>query len=104
MGSRQSDPNTDQYLPISKQTVGGVAGAIVGSAIAGTVGAMVGGVAGTLMGNRAARGESLVSTRTLNSVRDAVTMLKKANFCNSQNGASLKQTRPKGAHRRRPFS
>ena len=70
MGSRRSNPNTDQYFPISKQTVGGVAGAIVGSAIAGTVGAVVGGVAGTLMGNRTARGESLVSTRTLNSVKD----------------------------------
>jgi uncharacterized protein YcfJ len=78
MATRKSNPNPEENLPISKQTAGGVAGAVVGSAVAGPVGAVVGAVAGTIMGNRAARGKSLVSTRTVKSVKGAAALRVKA--------------------------
>lgn len=67
----RSNRKRGENLPVSKQTAGGVAGAVVGSALAGPVGAVVGGVAGTLMGNRAAKGESLVPQDTVKSVKAA---------------------------------
>ena len=76
MATRKSNPNPEENLPISKQTAGGVAGAVVGSAVAGPVGAVVGAVAGTLMGNRAAKGKSLVSTQTVKSVKGAAAALR----------------------------
>ena len=48
----------------------------MGSAIAGPVGAVVGAVAGTVMGNRAAKGKSLVSPQTVKSVKGAAAGLK----------------------------
>ena len=76
MATRKSNPTPEENLPISKQTAGGVAGAVVGSAVAGPVGAIVGAVAGTMMGNRAAKGKSLVSTQTVQSVKGAAAALK----------------------------
>src|SRR4029453_1608910 len=76
MATKKSKAKPDENLPVSKQTAGGVAGAVVGSAIAGPVGAVVGAVAGTLMGNRAAKGKSLVSAQTVKSGKDVAAVLK----------------------------
>ena len=76
MATRKSNPTPEENLPISKQTAGGVAGAVVGSAVAGPLGAVVGAVAGTMMGNRAAKGKSLVSTQTVQSVKGAAAALR----------------------------
>lgn len=70
--------STKSDLPVSKQTAGGVAGAIIGSVVAGPVGAIAGAVAGTMMGNRAARGKTLVSAGTKESAKSAVETVKKS--------------------------
>jgi hypothetical protein len=42
---------------VSKQTAGGIGGAVIGGMIAGPVGAIAGGVAGALIGNASAEGK-----------------------------------------------
>ena len=42
---------------VTKQTAGGVGGAVLGAAVAGPVGAVIGGVAGTLIGDASAKGK-----------------------------------------------
>ena len=64
-------------MPVSKQTAGGVAGAVVGSVLAGPVGAVVGGIAGTMMGNRAAKGKTLVSSGTMKGAKNVVKAVEK---------------------------
>jgi hypothetical protein len=74
---KSSPKSVEINLPVSKQTAGGVTGAVIGSAIAGPVGAVVGAVAGTIMGNRSAKGKSLVPVGTMNTARKAVSALEK---------------------------
>lgn len=64
-------------LPVSKQTTGAVAGAVLGSVVAGPLGAAVGAVAGTIMGNRAARGELLITPSTRKTAKAAVKAIQK---------------------------
>jgi hypothetical protein len=45
---------------VSKQTFGGVSGAVVGGMVAGPVGAIIGGVAGALVGDASAKGKKPV--------------------------------------------
>ena len=68
---KTSNPKVEQNVPVSKQTAGGVTGAVIGGVIAGPVGAVIGGVAGAMMGNRAAEGKSLVSPGTVEAVKTA---------------------------------
>ena len=77
MKSRKSSQTPQSNLPVSKQTAGGVAGAVIGSAVGGPVGAVVGGIAGTMMGNRAAKGKSLVSSATVKTGKDAVAAVRR---------------------------
>ncbi len=72
MKKKSSTPAAEINLPVSKQTAGGVTGAIVGGAIAGPVGAVVGAVAGTMMGNRAAKGKTLVSSGVSDKAKEVV--------------------------------
>lgn len=53
---------------VSKQTAGGIAGAMVGGIVAGPVGAIVGGVAGAMVGNSSAAGERPIG-RTVDNIR-----------------------------------
>ncbi len=53
---------------VSKQTAGGIAGAMVGGVVAGPVGAVVGGVAGAMIGNASAAGKRPIE-RTVDNVR-----------------------------------
>ena len=55
---KTSNSKVEQNVPVSKQTAGGVTGAVIGGVIADPVGAVIGGVAGAMMGNRAAEGKS----------------------------------------------
>ena len=71
MKTKRSSPRSETNLPVSKQTAGGVTGAVVGSALAGPLGAVVGAVAGTIMGNRAAKGKTLVSAGTVRTAKKA---------------------------------
>jgi hypothetical protein len=61
---------------VTKQTVGGVAGAVVGGMIAGPLGAVVGGTAGALMGNRAAKGKPMIPPGTVRNLRKGAKALK----------------------------
>lgn len=49
-------------LPVSKQTAGGVTGAVLGGMVAGPVGAIVGGVAGAMVGEASAKGKQPMKT------------------------------------------
>jgi hypothetical protein len=44
-----------ERVPVTKQTAGGIAGAVLGGIVAGPVGAVVGGVAGAIVGNDTAK-------------------------------------------------
>src|SRR3954453_19379298 len=76
MKKKGSSPHPSSNLPVSKQTAGGVAGAIVGSVVAGPVGAVAGAIAGTMMGNRAAKGKTLISSGTMSTARTAAKAVK----------------------------
>lgn len=63
---REPDPGN---LPeVSKQTAGGIAGAMVGGVVAGPVGAVVGGVVGAMVGNASAQGKRPIG-KTVDNIR-----------------------------------
>ena len=63
---REPDPGN---LPeVSKQTAGGIAGAMVGGVVAGPVGAVVGGVVGAMVGNASAEGKRPIG-KTIDNIR-----------------------------------
>ena len=64
---QQQDANVP---PVSRQTAGGVTGAVIGGAIAGPVGAVLGGLAGVAMGDRSAQGKPLIPTSTVEAAKD----------------------------------
>jgi hypothetical protein len=57
---QQSSGDTGQNVPVSKQTAGGVTGAILGAAVAGPLGAIAGGVTGAMVGDASAKGKKPV--------------------------------------------
>jgi predicted lipid-binding transport protein (Tim44 family) len=64
---REPDPGN---LPeVSKQTAGGIAGAMIGGVVAGPLGAIAGGVAGALIGNASAEGKRPIG-RTVENIRE----------------------------------
>ena len=63
-------------VPVTKQTAGGVTGAVIGGVIAGPVGALIGGVAGAMMGNRAAKGKSLVPEGAVETAKSTASTVK----------------------------
>ena len=77
MKKKTTSQTAQSNLPVSKQTAGGVAGAVVGSVLGGPVGAVVGGIAGTMMGNRAAKGKTLVSSGTMKGAKNVVAAVEK---------------------------
>jgi hypothetical protein len=60
-------PN-EKNVPISKQTAGGVTGAILGAAVAGPLGAIAGGLTGAMVGDASARGKKPVK-RAIEGIR-----------------------------------
>src|ERR1700749_4882384 len=60
MNKNTKNPDVESNLPITKQTAGGVTGAVLGGMIAGPVGAIIGGVAGAMMGNRVEHGKPAI--------------------------------------------
>ena len=57
---QQSIGGDDTNLPVSKQTAGGVTGAVLGAAVAGPLGAIAGGVTGAIIGDESAKGKKPV--------------------------------------------
>lgn len=61
--------SSDTNLPeVSKQTAGGIAGAMVGGVVAGPLGAVVGGVVGAMVGNASAEGRRPIA-KTVENIR-----------------------------------
>jgi hypothetical protein len=50
----------EQNVPVSRQTAGGVTGAVLGAAVAGPLGAIAGGLTGALVGDASAKGKKPV--------------------------------------------
>jgi hypothetical protein len=48
---------TDKNVPVSKQTAGGVTGAVLGGVVAGPLGAIAGGLTGAMVGDASAKGK-----------------------------------------------
>jgi hypothetical protein len=65
--AKQSDKQ-DKNVPVSKQTAGGVTGAVLGAVVAGPVGALAGGVTGALVGDAAAKGRKPIK-RAVDAIR-----------------------------------
>ncbi len=61
--------DSDNLLPVSRGTAGGIAGAALGGIVAGPLGAVAAGVAGALVGNASAAGDRPVE-RTVEGVRE----------------------------------
>jgi predicted lipid-binding transport protein (Tim44 family) len=61
--------STNPNLPsVSKQTAGGVTGAVLGGIVGGPIGALVGGVAGAAVGNASAKGKEPIK-KTVEKIR-----------------------------------
>jgi hypothetical protein len=54
---QQTAGDTGQNVPVSKQTAGGVTGAVLGAAVAGPLGAIAGGLTGAMVGDASAKGK-----------------------------------------------
>ncbi len=57
---------------VSKQTAGGIGGAVIGGMVAGPIGAIAGGVAGAIIGNASAEGKRPIK-RAAASARENLT-------------------------------
>jgi hypothetical protein len=57
---QQTAGDTGQNVPVSKQTAGGVTGAVLGAAVAGPLGAIAGGLTGAMVGDASAKGKKPV--------------------------------------------
>lgn len=60
-----------ETVPVSKQTVGGVTGAILGAAVAGPFGAIAGGLTGAMVGDASAKGKKPMK-RTVDAIRSEI--------------------------------
>ena len=108
--SEEKATGRSKNLPeVSKQTAGGIGGAVLGGIVAGPVGAVVGGVAGALVGNASAEGEQPIK-KAAASVRESLRKrqpavkkiagpktAKKAAKKSTQRSAALKKTAKKKA-------
>ena len=59
-------------VPVSKQTAGGVTGAVLGAAVAGPIGAIAGGLTGAMVGDASAKGKKPMK-RAVEAVRSEIT-------------------------------
>jgi len=77
-GTSPSEDAASSNLPeVSKQTAGGVTGAVLGGVVAGPVGAIAGGVVGAMIGDASAAGKQPVK-KAVAAVRAKVPAVKKA--------------------------
>jgi hypothetical protein len=71
------DPSPSENLPtVSKQTAGGITGAVAGGVIGGPVGAVIGGVAGAVVGQSSAKGKKPIK-KMIDAVRARLGRAKK---------------------------
>ena len=62
---------SEKNVPVSKQTAGGVTGAILGGAVAGPLGAIAGGVTGAMVGDASAKGKKPMR-RAVDAIRSEI--------------------------------
>jgi hypothetical protein len=62
---------TEKNVPVSKQTAGGVTGAIIGGTVAGPLGAIAGGLTGAMVGDASAKGKRPVK-RAVDAIRSEI--------------------------------
>jgi hypothetical protein len=62
---------SETNVPVSRQTAGGVTGAILGAAVAGPLGAIAGGLTGAMVGDASAKGKKPVK-RAVAAIRSEV--------------------------------
>jgi hypothetical protein len=62
---------TEKNVPVSKQTAGGVTGAVLGAAVAGPFGAIAGGLTGAMVGDASAKGKRPVK-RAVDAIRSEI--------------------------------
>jgi hypothetical protein len=65
---KSKEKKSEKNVPISKQTAGGVTGAIFGAAVAGPLGAIAGGLTGAMVGDASAKGKKPVK-RAIEGIR-----------------------------------
>ena len=63
--------DTNKNVPVSKQTAGGVTGAVLGAAVAGPFGAIAGGLTGAMVGDASAKGKKPVQ-KAVEAIRSEV--------------------------------
>jgi hypothetical protein len=80
-------------VPVSKQTAGGVTGAVLGGIVAGPVGALAGGAVGAMVGDASAKGKKPVK-RAAEAIRDEITS-GRAKAALKKVGQRIKALRPK---------
>jgi hypothetical protein len=69
--SADATNNTKKNVPVSKQTAGGVTGAVLGAVVAGPLGAIAGGLTGAMVGDASAKGKKPVK-RAVEAVRSEI--------------------------------
>src|SRR5690242_10136572 len=62
---------TEINVPVSRQTAGGVTGAVLGAAVAGPLGAIAGGLTGAMVGDASAKGKQPVK-RAFEGIRSEI--------------------------------
>jgi predicted lipid-binding transport protein (Tim44 family) len=96
---REPDPGN---LPeVSKQTAGGIAGAMIGGVVAGPLGAIAGGVAGALIGNASAEGKRPIG-RTVDNIREVTEEPARKAYARISNAMSRKKTPATKAPAKKP--
>ena len=63
-----SADSSEKNVPVSKQTAGGVTGAVLGAVVAGPAGAIAGGVTGAIVGDESAKGKKPIK-RAFDAIR-----------------------------------
>jgi hypothetical protein len=69
---QSSTQQQDKNVPVTKQTAGGVAGAVLGGVVLGPIGAIAGGVTGAMVGDASAKGKKPIK-KAAEAIRTEVT-------------------------------
>ena len=68
---KQKSSAGNAAVPVSKQTAGGITGAVIGGVVAGPIGALAGGAVGAMVGESSAKGKKPIK-RAVTAIRDEV--------------------------------
>src|SRR3954452_21165208 len=86
---QQSGSNTDKNVPVSKETAGGVTGAVLGAAVAGPLGAIAAGLPGAMVGDASAKGKKTVK-KAVDTIRSEI---REGNFTDTVKSVAQRVTK-----------